>query len=194
MVAPVGIKLVLASGSPRRRELLASAGIAFEVRLAPVAELRRATEAPADYVQRLARDKAFAVEANDHEIVLGADTTVVADDLVLEKPIDADDAQRMLALLSGRKHRVLTGICLRQGARTVVGLETTLVEFTELSVEEIAAYVATGEPLDKAGAYAIQGIASRWITRIEGCYFNVVGLPVARVWQELQKFHSNGAE
>jgi septum formation protein len=194
MVAPVGMRLVLASGSPRRRELLASAGIPFEVRLSPVAEMRRAGEAPANYVQRLARDKAFAVEANDQEIVLGADTTVVADDLVLEKPIDATDAQRMLALLSGRKHRVLTGICLRQGARTVVGLETTLVEFTELSVEEIAAYVATGEPLDKAGAYAIQGIASRWITRIEGCYFNVVGLPVARVWQELQKFVRNEAE
>ena len=188
------MKLVLASGSPRRRELLAAGGILFEVRLAPVAELRRAAEAPADYVQRLARDKAFAVEANDHEIVLGADTTVVADDLVLEKPADARDAERMLALLSGRKHQVLTGICLRQGGRAVVGVETTLVEFSVLSKADIAAYVATGEPMDKAGAYAIQGIASRWIHRIEGCYFNVVGLPVARVWQELQKFAHNGAK
>jgi septum formation protein len=194
MLAPLGMKLVLASGSPRRRELLAAAGIPFEIRLAPVAEVRRAGEAPAGYVQRLAREKAFAVVANDHEIVLGADTTVVADDLVLEKPRDAQDAERMLALLGGRKHQVLTGICLRQGTRAVVCVETTLVEFSALALQEITAYVATGEPMDKAGAYAIQGIASRWITRIEGCYFNVVGLPVARVWQELQKFQPNGAE
>ena len=181
------LNLVLASASPRRRELLAAAGIPFEVRVAPVEELRRPGEGPADYVARLARDKAFAVAASEREAVLGADTTVVLGESVLEKPLDADDARRMLALLSGRDHQVMTGICLRRGSHSISAVETTLVRFSTMTASEIDAYVATGEPMDKAGAYAIQGIASRWVTRIEGCYFNVVGLPVSLVWRQLSE-------
>jgi septum formation protein len=182
-------KLVLASASPRRRDLLAAAGIACTVRPAAVKEVRNGDEYPPDYVERLAREKASAIEIGDDEIALGADTTVVVNELfdpeVLEKPRDEEDARRMLKLLAGNKHLVMTGICLRRGDRIVTAVEKTTVHFGPMSLGEIDAYVATGEPMDKAGAYAIQGVASRWITRIDGCYFNVVGLPVARVWREL---------
>lgn len=180
--------LILASQSPRRAELLRNAGIYFEVRPADVDESVCEGEEPFEYVRRLAREKALAVLASapDGAVVLGADTTVVIDGVSLGKPLDADDARRMLERLSGRAHQVTTAVCLAyrdsSGAAVAeVEAEVTEVEFSSISDREIAAYVASGEPMDKAGAYAIQGGASRWIPRIRGCYFNVVGLPVARV-------------
>src|SRR5262245_17699765 len=175
--------LVLASSSPRRREILRNAGIPFTVRAAPVDESRSEGEGAVEYVRRIAQLKACAATAEDDDIVLGADTSVVAGGAILGKPVDDADACRMLEALSGCRHEVLTGICLRRGADTVVDHVVTSVWFAPMSAEEIAAYVATGEPADKAGAYAIQGIASRYIERIDGCYFNVVGLPVSLVYR-----------
>jgi septum formation protein len=177
--------LVLASKSPRRQQILRDAGIPFVVRSADLPEERRSGESPADYVRRLAQEKAFAVPIAEGEVVLGADTVVVIDGLVLEKPSDASDALRMLGLLSGREHEVITGICLRSATRKVVDAATTRVRFVPLTPEEMEAYVASGEPMDKAGAYAIQGLASKFIDRIEGSYSNVVGLPVALVYRYL---------
>ncbi|MGD1023155.1 MAG: Maf family protein [Candidatus Sulfotelmatobacter sp.] len=194
--------LILASASPRRQELLRNAGIPFTVQPADIDESPRAGEAAQECAERLAREKALAVfRIHPQSYVLGADTIVVVDDIILGKPHDADDAARMLRLLSGRTHAVITGVCLvgpgaigavvsRQlpvGSRTETASETTLVTFCELSESEIRDYVATGEPMDKAGAYGIQGIASRWIPRIEGDYSNVVGLPVARVYAMLRE-------
>jgi septum formation protein len=177
--------LILASASPRRRELLAQAGFSFEVVPADVAEVRKPGEDPIRFVTRLAREKAEAVAASrsitPDTIVLGADTIVVVDEEVLGKPQDAADAARMLRLLSGQTHQVITGVCLAKGRERQRAAEVTFVRFATLSDEEIDAYVATGEPLDKAGAYAIQGRAGRWVPRIHGCYFNVVGLPLALV-------------
>ena len=181
--------LVLASASPRRRELLAQAGFTFKVHPAHVPEEPNPGEDPIAYVTRLAREKAQAVfnqlAANPNTaaklVVLGADTTVTLDNHILGTPEDAADAARMLCLLSGRTHRVITGVAVVTADRTEVAAEVTGVKFFTLSEKEIAAYVATGEPLDKAGAYAIQGRAARWIPRIEGDYFNVVGLPLALV-------------
>ena len=203
-------QLILASASPRRQELLRNAGIQFEVCPAHIPEERLRGEPPEQYVKRLAREKARAVwekafnaevakerkgegltakDAKERKglLVLGADTTVVADEHVLEKPKDAADAARMLRLLSGRTHQVMTGVCLVGEGIEDVRCETTQVTFSRLSERNIADYIATGEPMDKAGAYAIQGIASRWIGRIEGDYFNVVGLPVAMVWRMLNE-------
>jgi septum formation protein len=182
--------LVLASQSPRRSEILRQAGIPFTVRVADVDESVLAGESPADYVQRLAAAKAYAIEAADGETVLGADTTVVIDGEILAKPADAADARRMLARLSGRRHEVLTGICLRRGVEAIRDYVATGVVFAALSDAEIDEYVASGEPMDKAGAYAIQGLASKFVERIEGDYFNVMGLPVALVYRRLQEAHS----
>lgn len=179
--------LVLASKSPRRREILTNAGIPFVVRPADVPEIRRRDETAPMYAARLAREKAAAAPAAPDEIVLGADTLVLLDDHILEKPADPGDARRMLRLLSGQWHNVLTAVCLRSGARMIESSETTRVHFVELSGDEIEAYVGSGEPADKAGAYAIQGLASRFIDRVEGCYFNVVGLPIALVYRLLKK-------
>lgn len=181
--------LILASASPRRQELLRNAGIEFTVRPANVPEDVFPGETPEVYVRRLALAKARTVfEKHPGDQVLGADTIVVVDSSIIGKPVDASDAIRMLRLLSGREHRVITGVCLltpnsepSRSAREDIRVETTLVTMTPLKQEEIVAYVAHGEPMDKAGAYAIQGLASRWIPRIEGCYFNVVGLPMALV-------------
>jgi septum formation protein len=176
--------LVLASASPRRRELLTQAGFTFELQPAHIPEDPKAGEDPIAYVVRLAREKAEAVYSrlNDSTAtVLGADTTVTLDGHILGKPEDAVDAARMLRLLSGRTHRVITGVAVVTANRTEVAAEVTAVKFLALSNEEIDAYIATGEPMDKAGAYAIQGRAARWIPRIEGDYFNVVGLPIALV-------------
>jgi septum formation protein len=186
--------LVLASASPRRRELLTQAGYAFEVQPADINEDLRPGEEPRAYVVRLAREKAEAVfrervaSGADEQslVVLGADTTVTLDGHVLAKPEDAEDAARMLRLLSGRMHRVITGVAVTSVNGTEAAAEVTKVSFLTLSEKEIARYVATGEPMDKAGAYGIQGLAARWIPRIEGCYFNVVGLPLARVSQLLE--------
>jgi septum formation protein len=188
--------LVLASASPRRQELLRNAGITFRVQPADIDETPLANESPKDCAERLAREKALAVyQSNPQHCVLGADTIVVIDDVILGKPRDADDAARMLRLLSGRTHAVITGVCLVGPAaseqlpvasQTQTASETTLVTMCELSDPEIREYIATGEPMDKAGAYAIQGLASRWIPRIEGDYSNVVGLPVALVYAMLR--------
>lgn len=180
--------LILASRSPRRQELLQRAGIPFQVRPADVDERWLPGETPEEHVERLARTKARAVAAEPEQVVLGADTVVVVDGEILGKPTDADDAARMLRRLAGRAHRVLTGVCLKRGAQEVTTWESTWVHFVPLSEEEIRDYVASGEPMDKAGAYAIQGLASKFVERIEGCYFNVVGLPVARVYRALKSF------
>jgi nucleoside triphosphate pyrophosphatase len=183
------MSLILASASPRRAELLRNAAIAFTVEPAHVAEQPWPNEKPVDYAQRLARDKARAVfAAHPDSAVLGADTVVVVDEHLLEKPVDQRDAPRMLRLLSGRTHQVITGVCLVAPVFERTEAEITQVVFSPLSEDEIAYYVQTREPMDKAGAYAIQGIASRWVERIEGCYFNVVGLPLPRVYRMLRAY------
>jgi septum formation protein len=188
---------VLASASPRRQELLRNAGIAFTVQPADIDEAPLAGESALECAQRLAREKATAVFRNNpNSVVLGADTVVAMERLILGKPRDAEDAARMLRLLSGRTHAVVTGVCVVEpGARgkglgasnTIVASSTTLVTMGAISEDEIREYIATGEPMDKAGAYAIQGRASRWIPRIEGDYSNVVGLPVALVYAMLRE-------
>jgi len=178
--------LVLASRS-RRSEILRQAGIPFIVRAAPVDETPFAAERPLDYVRRLAALKTQATPAAPGEIVLGADTTVVVENEILGKPADSADARRMLAMLSGRRHEVITGICLRlAGAEALCDHAVTGVWFAGMTDREIEDYIASGEPMDKAGAYAIQGLAAKFIERIEGCYFNVVGLPVALLYRHLR--------
>jgi septum formation protein len=181
------MKFILASASPRRSELLRNAGIAFIAEPAHVPEQPKSGEPPLEYAERLARDKARAVfSRNPDSVVLGADTIVVADEHLLEKPEHDADAARMLRLLSGRVHQVITGVCVIAPRFEQVEAEITEVRFAPLSEAEIASYIATREPTDKAGAYGIQGIASRWVERIDGCYFNVVGLPVPRVYRLLR--------
>jgi nucleoside triphosphate pyrophosphatase len=211
--------LVLASASPRRQELLRNAGIPFVVEPTSISEIPGEGELPRNFAERMAREKAEAVfRTRSNDFILGADTVVVIDGIILGKPRDAPDAAHMLRLLSGRTHEVITGVCLmgrrlrteksqleapagivdqRRKSRAAPAIsesefrdtrsETTLVTVTELTDEDIHSYIATGEPLDKAGAYGIQGMASRWIPRIEGDYFNVVGLPVALVQRMLHE-------
>jgi len=180
--------LILASASPRRAELLRNAGIAFRVEPSNLEEAREPGESPRAYAERLARDKARAVAARfPGESVLAADTVVVVGDELLEKPRDPLDAARMLRLLSDRAHEVTTGVCLLAQGKEDVRSETTRVWFGKLAERDLEDYIITGEPMDKAGAYAIQGRASRWIGRLEGDYCNVVGLPVALVAQMLRE-------
>jgi septum formation protein len=185
-------KLILASASPRRRELLAQAGYDFEIQASTVPESRRPGEDAIRLATRLAREKAEEVFTRrqgagmaEPAMVLGADTVVVCDGAVMGKPADTADAERMLLLLSGRTHEVVTGVAVVWGSSlppaVEVAAELTQVTMQTISPEEISCYVASGEPMDKAGAYAIQGYAGRWIPRISGCYFNVVGLPLALV-------------
>lgn len=179
--------LILASASPRRSELLRNAGIVFTIEPADIPEQPQPDEQRLQYAQRLARDKARAVFARHSDnVVLGADTIVVVQGHLLEKPRDAPDAARMLRLLSGRDHQVITGVSLIAPGLEQTEAEVTEVRFSTLSEDEIEYYVGTGEPMDKAGAYAIQGKASRWVECIDGCYFNVVGLPVPRVYRMLR--------
>ena len=180
--------IVLASASPRRAELLAAAGVPFDVDTADVDETPHDGEAPLDYVRRLAEAKARAVAVrHPARLVLGADTTVVVDGTILGKPVDAADAGDMLRRLSGRSHQVLTGVALVRDGRTVeVDVAVTEVWFAPMTEADIDAYVATGEPMDKAGAYGIQGRAACFVTRIDGSYSNVVGLPVALVHRWLR--------
>ncbi|HET9320822.1 MAG TPA: Maf family protein [Bryobacteraceae bacterium] len=180
--------LILASQSPRRSEILRQAGIPFIVRPANVDESIRPSESPEKYVKRVAQEKAAAVEGSPGDIVLGADTTVVIGGEILGKPRDHADAIRMLESLAGSEHQVLTAICLRRGTDAINDLAVTRVWLTPLTREEIEQYVASGEPMDKAGAYAIQGLASRFIQRIDGSYANVVGLPIELVYKHLRKF------
>jgi septum formation protein len=189
--------LVLASASPRRQELLRNASIPFEVQPTNIPEVPQPGEAPRAFAERMAREKALAVfRLLPNDFVLGADTIVIVDAEILGKPRDRADAVRMLRLLSGRKHQVTTGVCLLglrpRDENGKIGFEdvkseTTLVTMDPLGEDDIHGYVSTGEPMDKAGAYAIQGRASRWISRIEGDYFNVVGLPVSLVYKMLRE-------
>ena len=178
--------LVLASTSERRQQILAAAGIPFVIRAPNIPEHRAPDESPDAYVRRLAEQKAFAVPMHTGETILAGDTVVVIDQHILEKPRDQSDALRMLRLLSGRDHEVITGICLRRDSQKIVDSATTRVHFVQLTEPELTAYVASGEPMDKAGAYAIQGLASRFIDRVEGGYFNVVGLPMSLVYCHLK--------
>ncbi len=187
------MKLILASASPRRAEILRGAGIAFETQAVLLDEALRAGELPGDYVRRLALEKARVAAAESRYsgecLFLGADTVVVAGEEVLGKPASYEDARRMLRRLSASVHEVHTGVALlrRPGVTQRVAEEITRVTFAPLSAGEIESYIRTGEPFDKAGAYAIQGIGGRYVTRIEGCYFNVMGLPLARVWSLLSE-------
>ena len=178
--------LILASVSPRRHALLEAADIRHIVRFAEVQEVRHPKELPLEFVRRLAREKAEAIGPHPDDVVLGADTIVCCEQQVLGKPSDIEDAARMLRLLSGRDHWVHTGICLLSRNRLIIDSASTRVSFLPLSEEEIQEYTRSGEPLDKAGAYAIQGRASRFVSSIEGCYQNVVGLPVSLVYSYLK--------
>lgn len=181
--------LLLASASPRRAELLRAAGFSFAVDSVDLDETPRPGEAAEPYVRRLADAKARAVAArHPAAMVLGADTTVVADGVILGKPADAAEAAAMLRRLQGRAHQVLTGVALVCGGWSRVAVATTTVWFAAMDEPAIAAYVATGEPMDKAGAYGVQGLASRYVTRIDGSYTNVVGLPVALVHALLAEY------
>ena len=185
------MRLILASASPRRAELLANAGFRFEVAPAGVDERVRDNEAPQEYVLRVARDKAVAVARSHHpganSAVLAADTVVVAAARLLGKPADESDAREMLRVLSGRVHQVHTGVVLLEGDREMAEVTTTRVCFVPLTEAEIAWYIQSGEPDGKAGAYAIQGRASRFVEWIEGSWSNVVGLPVATVYRLLKQ-------
>jgi septum formation protein len=185
--------LILASGSPRRSEILRAVGWPFEAVAADVDETPRAGEPPAEFVRRLAREKAAAVAATRlFGLVLGADTTVVVGGESLGKPRDEEDARRMLRLLSGRTHEVLTGVALvrAESGRTAVHMERTRVRFAEMTDDEISWHVATGDVLDKAGAYAVQGRAALFIEGVEGDYWNVVGLPVRLVYELARGFEA----
>jgi nucleoside triphosphate pyrophosphatase len=179
---------VLASASPRRQELLRNAGIKFVVRPSEIPEIPRAGESPRAFGERMAREKARAALATaDDSVILAADTVVAVGNEILGKPEDAADAARMLRLLSNGTHEVITAVCLLGENFEDVRSETTAVCFNSMNEEEVADYVASGEPMDKAGAYAIQGRASRWISKIDGDYYNVVGLPVDLVWRMLRE-------
>jgi len=183
------LKLLLASQSPRRAELIRQAGLSFEIVVPNVEEIQLPGEAPASFVGRMAREKAENIAA-ENAIILAADTVVIADTRILGKPVDAEDAAAMLRLLGGRTHQVMTGVYLRFPDRTDGFHVETRVTFRDLSDQEIADYVATGEPMDKAGAYAIQGGAAKMIRRIEGSHSNVIGLPVCEVMEALARFDS----
>jgi septum formation protein len=199
------MRLVLASASPRRAALLRAAGYEFDVLTVDLDERLRDGEAAAMYVRRLAAEKSAAAAASiarDHAglkscattiVILGADTAVVVDDEILGKPNDDRDAERMLRLLSGRTHTVMTGVSLRRGAYELGRVISTSVQFAVLSSGDISWYLASGEGRDKAGAYAIQGLASRFVTSIDGSYANVVGLPVAAVHELLTDIASGSA-
>jgi septum formation protein len=193
------MKIILASNSPRRRELLRNAGFDFEVNVSAVDEGEPSVgEPPDEYARRVARAKALYVAARSPSgsLVLGADTIVTLDGLILGKPSGPFDATRMLRMLSGQTHEVITAICLVMAPDQIEAVEheSTFVSFRDLSEDEIRNYVASHEPFDKAGAYAIQGLASRFVTHISGCYFNVVGLPVSLVDEVLRKLEEKSQE
>jgi septum formation protein len=178
--------LVLASASPRRHELLLLAGIPHLVRPSSIPEVHLPGESPPEFVRRTAEEKALAVHRNESEVILAADTAVAVDGHTYGKPSGPDDAVRMLRTLSGREHSVYTGICLQSATRLIRDVVETKVTFLPLSEQEIQEYTRSGEPFDKAGAYAIQGLASKFVSRVVGCYHNVVGLPVSLVYTYLK--------
>ncbi len=182
--------IYLASGSPRRKELLTLLGVPFEVLRAPIVEQRQPLELPRDYVRRLALEKALAgvAIAPESRPVLGADTIVVLDDRILEKPLDRDDAAMMLTALSGRSHRVMTAVALADAQRRLCHDVVTEVTFRQLSEQDIHRYIATGEPMDKAGAYGIQGLGGAFVRAINGSYHGVVGLPLVETSELLCRF------
>ena len=182
------MNLILASQSPRRRELLGLTGLDFTVRVADIDETMDETKPPVEEVARVSREKAMAVSREPDDVVIAADTIVVCDGKVLGKPRDAEDAFRMLSLLSGRNHQVMTGMTVLRGDELVTHTEVTSLRFRKLHPEEIRAYIATGEPMDKAGAYGIQGGAALFCTRMEGDYYNVMGLPVCALTVILRTF------
>jgi septum formation protein len=178
-------KLVLASTSPRRRELLASLGLEFEIRSPDIDETPRPDESPGNHAERLAAEKAEAVADDVDSVFIAADTIVVLNNRILEKPADEQDAFTMLSALSGNTHEVITGVCIRKGSRIDVFSVATQVIFRTLKKNEILNYIATGCPMDKAGAYAIQGGAAHMVQKIQGSYTNVVGLPLCELHEHL---------
>jgi septum formation protein len=182
-----GRRLVLASASPRRHDLLRSVGLDFEVRPADIDEAVASGEDPIAYVRRLSREKASAVAAHEGELVLAADTTVEVDGLILGKPTDAADARRMLSLLSARTHRVHTGVTVHRGTAADTIVVSTAVTFVALDGATIDWYVGTGEPMDKAGGYAMQGAGGGLVERIDGSVSNVIGLPLAETLNLLRR-------
>ncbi|PGZ17191.1 Maf family protein [Bacillus cereus] len=187
-------KLILASGSPRRKELLELADVSFEIVVSEIEEKIGAYSSPADIVMSLALQKASAVAENHDEcVVLGADTIVTYESRILGKPTDEKEAKEMLQLLSGKTHEVYTGVALISKEKTVTFYERTEVTFWELTEEEIDAYIASKEPLDKAGSYGIQGKGSIFVQHIQGDYYSVVGLPIARLVRELKQFDSDAS-
>ena len=192
-VSKMPMKLILASGSPRRAEILRNAGLSFEVQPAYVDESLVSGERAEDYVLRLAKTKVqivatTAAKNSGHAFIIGADTTVVCNGRVFGKPENPAEAREMLQALSGKTHEVCTGIAIVRtpDGLQASGIETTRVAFLPLSQDHLDAYIATGEPFDKAGGYGIQGVGGKFIPRIEGCYFNVMGLPLSRTWQMLR--------
>lgn len=181
-------KLVLASASPRRRELLASLGLDFEIQIPNIDETPRPGEAPRMFAERLALEKAEAIPADTATILISADTIVVQGHVILGKPRNEEEAFSMLEGLSGQSHEVITGVCVKQGKRTEVFSVVTNVEFRPLTKYEITAYIASGDPMDKAGAYAIQGGAAHMVRAISGSYTNVVGLPLCELHETLLSF------
>ena len=181
------MNVILASQSPRRRELLGLTGLDFQIRVADIDETMNSDATPYDEVARLSREKAMAIPREAEDVVIAADTIVVCDGARLGKPRDEADAFRMLRMLSGRDHQVMTGMTVLQGERSVTCTEVTDIHFRELSEKEIQAYVATGEPMDKAGSYGIQGGAALFCSRMVGDFYNVMGLPVCRLGQLLRE-------
>lgn len=175
------MQLILASQSPRRRELLGLTRLDFVVRVADIDETMDPAKPPFDEVARVSRKKALAVQRGTDDVVVAADTIVVCGDQVLGKPKDTDDAFRMLSMLSGRDHQVMTGMTVLRGDELITATEVTNIHFRELTEHEIRAYIATGDPMDKAGAYGIQSGAALFVTGIEGDYYNVMGLPICRL-------------
>jgi septum formation protein len=181
--------MLLSSGSPRRKELLSYLGIPFKVIVPNISEVQKPEESPRSFCLRISREKAFAVgRQHPDALVIGADTIVVIHGKILGKPQDADEAIDYLCLLQDETHEVYTGYTIVLGDRSISKAVRTRVSFRPMTVEEISWYVSTGEPMDKAGAYAVQGIASMFIKEIHGCYTNVIGLPLSYLYEDLMKF------
>ena len=181
------MQLILASASPRRRELLSLFGIPFVIRVADIDETMDSSKLPCEEVGRVSRRKALAVDAEPDDVVIAADTIVVCENRVLGKPKTEEEAVSMLTLLSGRDHQVMTGVTVRRGETCETFTDVTDLHFRKLSQKEIRRYVASGEPMDKAGAYGIQGGAALFCEKMNGDYYNVMGLPVCRLWQSLHR-------